>query len=804
MNDLKIYTGLSRRETSWRPLTISWSDLCTRLSRTKYTAETVAEYQNMTHDKRVEAKDIGGFVGGELQGGIRKKSAVVNRTLLTLDADFAPYDLWDTYTMFYDYACLMHTTHSHTPENPRFRLFFPLPRAVTPDEYEALSRKVAQMIGIDYFDDTTYEPSRLMFWPSTPKGGDFKCWTQDGPWIDPDEILGMYRDWRDVGEWPTSSHQQNAIRKAATQQENPLKKTGLVGAFCRVYKIPDVIDKYLRDAYAPTDDPNRYTYIKGSTTGGLVLYDDGVFAYSHHDTDPASGLLCNAFDLVRVHRYGNTDEVASMDKMRQLCQGDDAVMKMLTTVNRETAYEDFADESNVLAHLDTDYTEQGNAVALADQVRDVLRWQPSLGWCFWDGAVWVKDTEPMAMYLAMQFNDQLIADAQRALQLAANDDEKKAAGKQMQWAKSSRMANRTINTMKFLKSMLVEADPNKFDADPWILNTPGGIVDLKTGATERHDSSYMCTKMTSVTPAAGKAPKWQDFLRLVTCDDQEYIDYLQMLAGTACVGKVYEEGLIIAYGNGSNGKSTFFQVWQRVLGSYAGTVRNEVLLGNRNGTEVVGQAALKGLRLVITSELEEGQSLSASLLKRLTSRDEISARQLYHEPITFFPSHTTVLHTNYLPKLRSCDGGTKRRLTGAPFTATIKKEDAIQDFADVLIREEGPQILQWMIDGAKLFYKAGMKVKKPKVVRAATENYINSEDRVGQFLEERCDDSNPNATVPSSAIFAEFKDWCNENNMYIGRQNEFSKSLEARGFEKRRTSKGFAFRGLKIVDDGVL
>jgi P4 family phage/plasmid primase-like protien len=312
----------------------------------------------------------------------------------------------------------------------------------------------------------------------------------------------------------------------------------------------------------------------------------------------------------------------------------------------------------------------------------------------------------------------------------------------------------------------------------------------------------MCTKITSVEPRIGKAaPKWKEFLRQVTGGDAEFERYLQMVAGMACVGKVYEEGLVISYGPGSNGKSTLFAVWQELLGSYTGTIRNEVLVGNKNGSEVQGAAQLRGLRLVVTSELEEATRMNLSLLKRLTSRDRISARPLYQDPIEFTPTHTLILHTNYLPRLSSCDDGTKRRIAIAPFTMSIPPEKKIMDFAEVLVREEGPEILGWMIEGAVAFYKADMKLVKPKVVLDATAEYINGEDKIGRFLAECCEVA-PELEQRSGKVFDAFKRWCAEANLYAGRANEFMRVLEQRGFKREtRAARASFIVGLDLNEE---
>ena len=307
-----IAVGQSRTSTNWQNKEIMWSKLVDRLGIPERTTESATEYKSMPKPQRDEIKDVGGFVGGTLKGGRRKAEAILQRRLLTLDLDEVPRDAdpWDTVVLVLGCAAVLYSTHSHTPNAPRLRLVIPLSRAVSPEEYAAVARKIAQDIGIDMCDDTTYEPHRLMYWPSLPYDAEYRYEVSDGPWLDVDEQLKRYTDWHDPTEWPTSSRRAEALHRLAKKQGNPLEKDGVIGAFCRVYSIEDAIETFLPDVYDKCDD-GRYTFKGGSTTGGLVLYDQGTFAYSHHGTDPASGKLCNAFDLVRLHLFTHLDDQAT-------------------------------------------------------------------------------------------------------------------------------------------------------------------------------------------------------------------------------------------------------------------------------------------------------------------------------------------------------------------------------------------------------------------------------------------------------------------------------------------------------------
>lgn len=367
-----IATGSSRRELKWRNVELTYEAFLSKLQETTRTRETFNEYKRMAKAKRDDIKDVGGFVGGTLKAGRRKAENLANRTIITLDldnVDMSVEDLWDSITMLNDYEIVMYSTHSHSPDAPRLRLVVPLDRTVLPDEYQAISRKLAEGIGIDMFDDTTYEPSRLMYWPSTSSDGEYIYKRQEGFWLDPDEVLDMYLDWKDTSFWPESSRQSVRIQTQIRKQEDPLSKKGIIGAFCRTFAISDVIDKYLSDTYTECDVPGRYTFSEGSTVGGLVTYED-KFAYSHHGTDPISGMLCNAFDLVRIHKFGIKDEDAkegtppnrmpSFVAMSEFASEDEDVRATLGEERMSEALEDFSYEDMELdtEEIDTEWVKK--------------------------------------------------------------------------------------------------------------------------------------------------------------------------------------------------------------------------------------------------------------------------------------------------------------------------------------------------------------------------------------------------------------------------------------------------------------
>lgn len=343
--NINIATGASARAAQWKNEVWDWKQFVTRLSMPITTGETYAQYMKATKTDQAIIKDVGGYVGGYLTGGKRGKENVLSRSLIALDLDFAPDNIYESISRGFANTLVFHSTHKNGPGYPRFRLIMPLDRDVTGEEYQAISRKVAEVIGMEYFDPTTFDINRLMFWPSVSCDSDYIFKYKDGPALSADFALSLYNDWHNIDEW--CFHQAvRELRKSGTeQQQDPLEKEGIVGAFCRAYTIHEAIQEFLPDKYI-YEDKDRYTYVNGSTTCGAVIYDD-KFIYSHHGTDPAQGELCNAFDIVRIHKFGYADannrggKPKSFSEMSNFARKLPAVIKVLAKEQYEGALKDF-------------------------------------------------------------------------------------------------------------------------------------------------------------------------------------------------------------------------------------------------------------------------------------------------------------------------------------------------------------------------------------------------------------------------------------------------------------------------------
>lgn len=338
---ITISIGESRKSVSWKSQTLMLSELYDRLALPVRSTETMAEYLQLPKGEQDNRKDVGGFVGGRLNGPRRKAGAVAGRDVLTLDLDNIPPHQADAVIKRVDSlgpGYCIYSTRKHRPDAPRLRVLMPLDRRATAEEYEAVARRTAEWIGMEYMDPTTFEPHRLMYWGSCCADGEWVYYTADKPFLSVDGVLATYDDWRDVVSWPTVPGAEKKALSSGKRQQDPTEKGGVVGAFCRTYDVPAAIAAFLPGTYEAAGE-GRYTFTGGSTTGGAVLYDDDKFLFSHHATDPAGGQLVNAWDLVRLHKFGELDDEAapgargntlpSYQAMTSFAREDPAVMELM-------------------------------------------------------------------------------------------------------------------------------------------------------------------------------------------------------------------------------------------------------------------------------------------------------------------------------------------------------------------------------------------------------------------------------------------------------------------------------------------
>ena len=362
---LQISTAGSRKSTSWPRREIMWSEFTEKLKTPIRGTETLEQYLTLPKARQDELKDVGGFVGGTFTGDRRKPECAEGRDLLTLDLDNIPAGQADDVLRRVSglgCAAAVYSTRKHAGYAPRLRVIVPTDRTTTADEYEPAVRKLASLIGIEFCDPTTFEVNRLMYWPSCCIDSQYKCEVYDNLFCSVDGLLGMYGDWRDISQWPQVPGSEAVERRRLARQEDPTTKRGVIGAFCRTYSITQAMDQFIPGMYEETASSGRYTYTGGETTGGAIIYDGDLFLYSHHSHDPCCNQLVNAFDLIRLHMYGDRDNEAkegtpvnklpSFVAMSRLAMNDKAVADLIAKEKHEAAVAAFAEPTEGAGQAD--------------------------------------------------------------------------------------------------------------------------------------------------------------------------------------------------------------------------------------------------------------------------------------------------------------------------------------------------------------------------------------------------------------------------------------------------------------------
>ena len=474
-----------------------------------------------------------------------------------------------------------------------------------------------------------------------------------------------------------------------------------------------------------------------------------------------------------------------------------------------------------------DYSDVGQAKVLSREYGDELKFTAATDFIRFDGEVWVEDKQ-MAVGACVEFLDLQLQDAKDSIEVAmkalvdAGYDESvvkqgsKALAKEIQtehlslfymlvgaekylaFAMKRRDYKYITSALNVAKSMLT-IKVSDLDKDPVLLNTPRATYNLEKGISgeQPHDSFDLITKITECSPGDEGMDIWLEALETFFCGDAELIEYVQKVIGLAAIGKVYEEFIIIAYGDGANGKSTFWNTIARVLGTYSGKISSDILtMGNKVNAQPE-MAELKGKRLIIASEMQEGVRLNTAMVKQLCSTDEIQACKKYKDPFHFVPSHQVVLYTNHLPKVGANDDGIWRRLKVIPFNAKIKGNSDIKNYADFLYEKAAPAIMKWIIEGAEKVSKSDHKVDDPKCVKDAVAAYREDNDWLGHFLTDCCDVGD-GLTEKSGEFYQQYRAYCIQSGEYTRSTTDFYAAVEKAGFVRRKGMNGTLVYGLKL------
>lgn len=542
-----------------------------------------------------------------------------------------------------------------------------------------------------------------------------------------------------------------------------------------------------------------------------------------------------------IKRYGNTEKAHDIYlEKAQLCSPplEDSELALIWSsavkfgkkVQSQVGYVSPEEFNKGYSLKPDDYSDIGQAKVLSREYVGELAFTDSTDYMRYDGTHWAESKQ-MAVGACEEFLDEQLKEATAAVEKARKmlldagvdkeavmaggkalekviDESSEKAFKEFMMASKYYAFVMKRRDMKFVTSALQAAKPmllkniTDFDSKEFLLNAPDATYDLQDGSSKDHVAEDLITKMTAVSPSTEGMDLWMKALDNFFCGDQELIDYVQQIVGLSAIGKVYVEALVIAYGEGSNGKSTFWNTIARVLGTYSGTISADALTVGCKRNVKPEMAELKGKRLVIAAELEEGMRLNTSIVKQLCSTDEVSAEKKYKDPFKYVPTHTLVLYTNHLPRVGANDDGTWRRLIVIPFNAKISGKGDIKNYSDFLAEKAGGAVLSWIIDGAKKAINNDYKLKSPKVVQDAINRYRENNDWLSSFIEECCE-VNKSYEQKSGEFYQEYRSYCARTGEYTRSTTDFYTGLEIAGFEKKKTKVGAVIRGIRLKSDFV-
>ena len=741
---------------------------------TLYHSDSIGRASNCSYPHAVEVTDADtlaaavmyDYVAVEYKNGYRNNINFIKTTCLVLDCDndhsedpaewITPEQLHEALP---DVAFAVHYSRNHNKvkngksARPKFHCFFPIPELTDSAAYSALKRQVQAIF--TFFDPNALDAARFFFGTTKPEVAFF-----DGDLTIMDYLADYAFESMEMADStviPEGSRNSTLSHFAG----RVLKRYG---------NTDEAYDAFQKEA-AKCDPPLEEHELKTIWRSALQFYrkvqqQDGYVAPEHYNTE--------------------------------------------------------------FQYRPDDFTDVGQAQVLSRVSVSELRYSPATDYIVFNGTIWEESkhgAQAVAQKLTTHQLEEATAAAEKAWKTLASNgaadvlssasSKKKAEAKfskeqavaYTQFSKATeykafaldrRSSKNITNTLKEARPMLA-ITPRELDADPYLLCTPAGTYDLRKGMAglmPHRPEDYM-TKVTAVSPSDKGADLWAKQLDLLFCGDKDLIEYAQLIAGTACVGKMMIEQMIIAYGCGANGKSTFWNTLARVLGTYSGNMSSDALTTGTKRNVKPEMAELKGKRLVIAAELEEGTRMNTSTVKQLSSTDEVYAEKKYKDPFSFIPSHMLVLYTNHLPKVGAIDAGTWRRLIVMPFNARIVGKSDIKNYADYLFQNAGEAVLAWIIEGAKRVIDLDFKFPLPAVVEQATAKYREENNWLDHFLTECCE-IDPSYSARSGEVYQAYRSYCNETGDYFRSTAEFYTALETEGFTRRRTRSGNLINGFRL------
>ena len=726
------------------------------------------------------------YVCAEYKGNYRNASNFIRSNCLAFDVDndhsddpadwLTPEDLRDP---FKGVEMIIHFSRSHMKAKnsrlarPKFHVFFPIEECTSAEQYAAMKQKVYEYF--PYFDAQALDSARFFFGTENPEIESY-----EGTLLN--ELLPM--------------------------------------------DSLDSVEEHAVPARKP-DETKVFTSVIPQGQRNTTMYSIAVKVLKRFgDTEKATDLF-----LAESERC-----VPPLDSEELAGIWNSALKFFQRKIASDPNYvspEAYGNDFKNVSLKPPDYSDLGQAKALVKECGDELCFTEATDYLRYDGKHWVESKQ-MALGCVEEFLDLQLADAndqmesavQELLDLGEKEEEiapgKKytdrlissrnekmaAAGRRFAGAAHYKDFVMKRRDIKYIKAAMDAAKPmvqlhvSDLDKNAFLLNTPDGTYDLRYGMSgvRPQDPADHITKITAVSPGEKGKEIWLEALKVFFCGDEQLIHYVQQIVGMAAIGEVNQEAIIIAYGSGKNGKSTLWNTISKVFGSYAGNLSADTLTVGCKRNVKPEMAELKGKRLIIASELEEGMRLNTAMVKQLCSTDEIYAEKKYKDPFSFTPSHTLVLYTNHLPRVGASDEGTWRRLIVIPFNAVIQSSKDKKNYSDYLFREAGEYIMQWIIEGAEEVIRNNYIIPLPGVVRKAIQAYRDNNDWFANFLEECCD-VNPAYTQKSGELYTEYRVHCMRNGEYTRSTTDFYTALDLAGFMKRKTNKGSVISGLKLKSE---
>lgn len=652
---------------------------------------------------------------------------------------------------------------------PRFHVYFSIDECRDPKRYAAL--KVAVQKAYPFFDDNALDAARFLFGVKDPE----VIWNEGFVYIDEDITVDETAVTEEGSESDFASYEK-----------------------CKWGVIPEGLRNSTLSRFA-----GRVLKRYGNTERAMAVFDQKV-----QQCDPPLP----------------DKEVAAIWKS--------AVSFFEKTICSDPSYvppEEYNKEFDGKLYLKPgDYSDLGQATVFSSEYGDELVYTEGTDYIRYDGTVW-REKRQYAVGAAEDFLDLQLSEA--LMELSASKEavatleysekdmrardffdnitedelaifERYERAKQYYAFVMKRRDMKYVNATLQLAKPKLERDISELDKDGFLLNTPDYTYDLNKGleGKREHRAEDLLTHITNYAPGDEGKELWEETLDRIFCSDKELIEYVQKIVGLAAIGKVYQEAMIIAFGAGSNGKSTFWNTIANVMGSYSATMSADSLTVGCKRNVKPEMAELKGRRLVISSELEEGMRLNTSLIKQLCSTDEIHAEKKYKDPFHFSPSHTLVLYTNYLPRVGANDVGTWRRLIVVPFNAVMKGSGDKKNYTEYLTKNAGPAIMKWIIEGAEKVIKDEFKPEQPKVVADASRKYKEDCDWFGSFIQDECEEDKT-YTQKSGQLYTEYRQWCQRMGEFVRSTSEFSQALENAGFVRRKTPNGIFIYGLRLKEE---